>query len=192
MDRNCEIGPVVCGPGRPLTVIAGPCVLEDHSVISEIAGELAELRDSLDIQVIFKGSFDKANRTSVQADRGPGLVRGVELLRQVRNTTGLPLTTDIHLPEQADPVAAVVDLLQIPAFLCRQTDLLLAAGRTGKAVHVKKGQFVGPLDMAHPVEKLRSVGCRHILLGERGTFFGYGRLVNDMTAIPQMQSSACR
>ncbi len=138
--------------------------------------------------LVFKASFDKANRTSVEAYRGPGLERGLEILRRVKQATGLPVTTDIHVPDQAAPVGKVCDLVQIPAFLARQTDLLLAAAATGRPVHVKKGQFLAPWDMKHVVGKLAAGGCRNILLGERGTFFGYGRLVNDMRSIPQMQA----
>jgi 2-dehydro-3-deoxyphosphooctonate aldolase (KDO 8-P synthase) len=161
--------------------------LEDEESAHRIASELAEIRRRHAIQMIFKASFDKANRTSIDSYRGPGWQEGLRILISVREASGLPVTTDIHLPEQAAPAAEAVDLLQIPAFLCRQTDLLVAAARTGKAVHVKKGQFLAPQDMAHVVRKLRSAGCREIILGERGTFFGYNRLVNDMTAIPVMQ-----
>ena len=154
----------------------------------EIAHALRTIGDELPVPLVFKASFDKANRTSVQSYRGPGLSRGLEILDQVRQATGLPVTTDIHEPGQAAAAAEVCDLLQIPAFLARQTDLLLAAAETGRAIHVKKGQFLAPADMRHVVGKLEAGGCRDILLGERGTFFGYGRLVTDMRAIPQMQS----
>jgi 2-dehydro-3-deoxyphosphooctonate aldolase (KDO 8-P synthase) len=137
---------------------------------------------------VFKASFDKANRTSVAAYRGPGLDRGLEILARVKQSTGLPVTTDIHEPRQAAPAGKACDLIQIPAFLARQTDLLLAAAATGRAVHVKKAQFLAPWDMKHVLAKLVAGGCQHVLLGERGTFFGYGRLVNDMRAIPQMQA----
>jgi len=169
-------------------VIAGPCVIEDEVTTVAIARRLRQLGDALPVQVVFKASFDKANRTSVASYRGPGLMAGLAVLRRVREMTGLPVTTDIHEPSQAEPVAEVCDLLQIPAFLARQTDLLMAAGRTGRPVHVKKGQFMAPADMAHVVAKLEASGCRNVLLCERGTFFGYGRLVNDMRAIPQMQA----
>jgi 2-dehydro-3-deoxyphosphooctonate aldolase (KDO 8-P synthase) len=177
-----------CGRGSPLLIIAGPCVIESETLTLAVAGQLRRIADKLKIQLIFKASFDKANRTSVEAFRGPGLERGLEILQKVKETAGLPVTTDIHQPNQAAPAGEVCDLLQIPAFLARQTDLLLAAAATGRPVHVKKGQFLAPWDMRHVVGKLESGGCRHILLGERGTFFGYGRLVNDMRAIPQMQS----
>jgi 2-dehydro-3-deoxyphosphooctonate aldolase (KDO 8-P synthase) len=153
-----------------------------------IAQRLGQIAARLPIQPVFKASFDKANRTSVDSERGPGLARGLAILRRIKEATGLPVTTDIHTAEQAAPAAEVCDLLQIPAFLARQTDLLVAAAGTGRPVHVKKGQFLAPWDMKHVVGKLEAAGCRHILLCERGTFFGYGRLVNDMRSIPQMQA----
>lgn len=181
------VGPYRCGPGQPLVVIAGPCVMEDETLTLSIARRLKELADALPIQLIFKASFDKANRTSIESFRGPGLEKGMDVLRRVREETGLPVTTDIHEPQQAAPAGEVCELLQIPAFLARQTDLLVAAAQTGRAVNVKKGQFMAPGDMAHVVHKLAAAGCQNILLCERGTFFGYGRLVNDMRSIPQMQ-----
>jgi len=171
-----------------LLVIAGPCVLEDEARALLIARRLREIASDLPIQLVFKASFDKANRTCVDSYRGPGLERGLAILREVNQQTGLPVTTDIHQPDQAAPVGEVCQLLQIPAFLARQTDLLVAAAGTQRAVHVKKGQFMAPWDMKHVLGKLRAAGCRNILLGERGTFFGYGRLVNDMRAIPQMRA----
>ncbi|MDY0167076.1 MAG: 3-deoxy-8-phosphooctulonate synthase [Thermoguttaceae bacterium] len=187
-ENPVTIGPYCCGAGRPLLVIAGPCVLEDAPVVMQIARTLKGIAEQLALPLVFKASFDKANRTSVQSYRGPGLVRGLEILDEVRRETGLPVTTDVHEAAQAAPAAEVCELLQIPAFLARQTDLLLAAAATGRAVHVKKGQFLAPSDMQHVVGKLEAGGCRHILLGERGTFFGYGRLVTDLRAIPQMQA----
>ena len=171
-----------------MLVIAGPCVLEDEATALVIARRLRQLADELPIQLIFKASFDKANRTSVDSYRGPGLEKGLAVLRRVKESTGLPVTTDVHEPHQAAPAGEVCDLLQIPAFLARQTDLLLAVARTGRAVNVKKGQFLAPWDMKHVVGKLEAGGCRNVLLCERGTFFGYGRLVNDLRSIPQMQS----
>jgi len=188
MNNPAKVGPYCCGRGHPLHVIAGPCVLETEGLALKIADRLAELAASLPIQLLFKASFDKANRTSIASYRGPGLNKGLEILRTVQRKTNLPVTTDIHLPEQAEPVGEVCDLLQIPAFLARQTDLLVAAARTEMAVNVKKSQFLAPWDMKHVVGKLAASGCENILLCERGTFFGYGRLVNDMRAIPQMQS----
>jgi len=189
MNENpATIGPYRCGCGQPLLLIAGPCVLESEELAVSIAERLKQIVAGLPVQLVFKASFDKANRTSVESYRGPGLPRGLEMLRRVKEATGLPVTTDIHEPRQAAAAGEVCELLQIPAFLARQTDLLLAAAATGRAVHAKKGQFLAPWDMQHVVNKLAAGGCRNILLGERGTFFGYGRLVNDLRAIPQMQA----
>ena len=182
------IGQHRCGPGMPLLLIAGPCVIESESLCLEIAESLAEIARQLPVQVVFKASYDKANRTSAGSFRGPGIDEGLEVLNRVRTATGLPVTTDVHLPEQATAAGQVCDMLQVPAFLCRQTDLLLAAAATGKAVNVKKGQFVAPADMRHVVAKLLAGGCRNILLCERGTFFGYGRLVNDFAGLMTMRS----
>lgn len=182
------IGPYSCGRGQPLLVIAGPCVMESESLTLEIARHLRQAGADLGVNMVFKASFDKANRTSVESYRGPGLEKGLQWLRRVAEETGLPVTTDIHEPRQAAPVAEVCTVLQVPAFLARQTDLLLAAAATGRAVHVKKGQFMAPVDMKHVVGKLLAGGCRNILLCERGTFFGYGRLVSDLRSIPEMQA----
>ncbi|ASV73866.1 2-Keto-3-deoxy-D-manno-octulosonate-8-phosphate synthase [Thermogutta terrifontis] len=183
-EGKAQVAGYACGPGEPLLFIAGPCVIENESITREIAEFLAEFARSHQIRLIFKASFDKANRTSLHSFRGPGLAEGLRILSRIKESTGLPVTTDIHEPAQALPVGEVCDLIQIPAFLCRQTDLLVAAAQTGKPVHVKKGQFLAPWDMRYVVEKLRSAGCQNVLVGERGTFFGYGRLVNDMQAIP--------
>jgi 2-dehydro-3-deoxyphosphooctonate aldolase (KDO 8-P synthase) len=172
----------------PLLLIAGPCVIEAESLCLEIADVLAEIARQLPVQVVFKASYDKANRTSAAAFRGPGIDEGLAVLDRVRAATGLPVTTDVHLPEQASAAGQVCDMLQVPAFLCRQTDLLLAAAATGKAVNVKKGQFVAPGDMRHVVAKLLAGGCRDVLLCERGTFFGYGRLVNDFAGLLSMRA----
>ncbi len=188
LDNPAKIGPYQCGRGQRLLVIAGPCVIETEDLTLAIARRLAEIASRLAVQIVFKASFDKANRTSIDSYRGPGLDRGLEVLARAGEASGLPVTTDIHVPEQAARAAAVCTLLQVPAFLARQTDLLVAAAETGRAVHVKKGQFMAPGDMKHVVGKLEAAGCRNVLLCERGTFFGYGRLVNDMRAIPQMQS----
>ena len=182
------IGPHQCGPDRPLLLIAGPCVIDNERLCLGIAEMLAGLADVLPVNVVFKASFDKANRTSVSSYRGLGLDEGLAVLDRVRSRTGLPITTDVHLPEQATAAGQVCDLLQIPAFLCRQTDLLLAAAATGRAVNVKKGQFVAPADMKHVVAKLLAGGCRDIMLCERGTFFGYGRLVNDFAGLITMRA----
>ncbi|WP_417744331.1 3-deoxy-8-phosphooctulonate synthase [Rosistilla oblonga] len=183
-----KIGDYTCGPGNPLLLIAGPCVLETREAAIEIGLRLRDIGQEHGASIVFKASFDKANRTSLSSYRGPGLEAGLEILQAVGEATGLPVTTDIHVPEQAEAAGRVCDLLQIPAFLARQTDLLVAAAETGKAINVKKGQFMAPGDMRYVVEKLRESGSQNILLCERGTFFGYGRLVNDMRSIPEMQA----
>jgi 2-dehydro-3-deoxyphosphooctonate aldolase (KDO 8-P synthase) len=170
-----------------LLVIAGPCVIEDRDSLLQIAVELKRICLDLGTGLVFKASFDKANRSSAGSFRGVGMEQGLEILAAVRELTGLPVTTDIHESHQARPVAEVCDLLQIPAFLARQTDLLVAAARTGKAVNVKKGQFMAPADMRFVLEKLVSAGCEEMLLTERGTFFGYGRLVNDFAGLVMMR-----
>lgn len=187
-NNPAQIGSYRCGAGQKLLVIAGPCVIESEELTLSIAERLSRETRDLPVQLVFKASFDKANRTSQSAFRGAGLQAGLSVLGRVSKATGLPVTTDIHESHQAAAAAEVCAVLQIPAFLARQTDLLLAAAQTGKAVHVKKGQFMAPGDMRHVVEKLSAAGCQNILLAERGTFFGYGRLVNDFRAIPQMQS----
>jgi 2-dehydro-3-deoxyphosphooctonate aldolase (KDO 8-P synthase) len=187
-NNPAQIAAYRVGRGQKLLVIAGPCVIESEELTLLIAARLKEIAARLPIQLVFKASFDKANRTSVESFRGAGLERGLEVLSRVKERTGLPVTTDVHESQQCDQVGQVCDLVQIPAFLCRQTDLLIAAAATNRAVHVKKGQFVAPWDMKHVVKKLDSAGCKNILLGERGTFFGYGRLVNDMRALPEMRS----
>lgn len=186
-ENPVQVGPYRCGSGCKLLVIAGPCVIESESLVLEIAHALREIAAARPIQLVFKASFDKANRTSLASFRGPGLDEGLRILRHVTRDTGLPVTTDIHESFQAAPAGEVCDLLQIPAFLARQTDLLIAAAKTGRAVNVKKGQFLAPWDMKQVVAKLNGSGCRNVLLCERGTFFGYGRLVNDMRALPQMR-----
>lgn len=185
-----DIGPFEIGQGQPLALIAGPCVIEstDHCLrIGEIAANHCR---ALGINYIFKASFDKANRTSIKGFRGPGLESGLKTLAEVRRRLGLPVLTDIHLPDQATAIGEVCDLLQIPAFLCRQTDLLIAAAETGKPINVKKGQFMAPDQMGEAVNKIKQSGNDRVLLTDRGTFFGYGRLVNDMTCIPVMQAVA--
>lgn len=193
-----QVGSYRCGDGQ-LMIIAGPCVLETDELTLRIADHLRRLGEKHRVGIVFKASFDKANRTSLNSPRGPGIEEGLRMLRRVREATGLPVTTDVHLPDQAAVVAEVCDLLQIPAFLARQTDLLVAAGQTGKPVNVKKGQFMAPEDMRFAFEKIRESratvpatpsvagGDIGVLLCERGTFFGYGRLVNDMTALPLMR-----
>jgi 2-dehydro-3-deoxyphosphooctonate aldolase (KDO 8-P synthase) len=182
------IGPYRCGKGQPLLLIAGPCVIESEELTLHIAQTLRKLCRDLPVNLVFKASFDKANRTSTDAFRGAGLEGGLAVLETVKQATDLLVTTDIHESQQATVVARVCDVLQIPAFLARQTDLLVAAAKTGRAVNVKKGQFMAPWDMKYVVKKLEAGGCQNILLCERGTFFGYGRLVNDMRALPEMSS----
>jgi len=189
--NTVHIGNIKCGPNQPLTWIAGPCVIESHDLTLWIAERLAEIAKHLRVPLIFKASFDKANRTSSKSFRGPGLQEGLKTLETVRLRTGLPVTTDIHECWHAEPAGHACDLLQIPAFLARQTDLILAAGRTGKPVNVKKGQFMAPWDMKNVVTKMAEVGNHQLLLTERGSTFGYGQLVNDMRAIPMMQEIGC-
>ncbi|MGQ9880597.1 MAG: 3-deoxy-8-phosphooctulonate synthase [Armatimonadota bacterium] len=182
-----KIGNIVIGEGA-LTLIAGPCVIESEALCLQVAQTVKTICERLGIQYIFKASFDKANRTSLHSFRGPGLEEGLRVLAKVKQHTGLLLTTDIHEPWQVERVAEVVDLLQIPAFLCRQTDLLVAAARTGKPVNVKKGQFMAPWDMRHVVEKLQESGAQGVMLTERGASFGYNTLVVDFTSLPQMRA----
>src|SRR6266851_7980355 len=182
-----RVGNYHCGAGCPLLWILGPCVIESHEMTLRIADTLAGLASRLMLPIVFKASFDKANRTSGKSFRGPGLQDGLKTLATVKQKTGLPVTTDVHEIHQVGPVAEVCDLLQVPAFLARQTDLIQAAGKTGAAVNVKKGQFMAPWDMRHVVGKMDEVGNQRLLLTERGTTFGYGQLVNDMRSIPWMQ-----
>jgi len=186
----CQVGHVMIGQGQPLTLIAGPCVIENLELTQQIAAGLVAATEGLDVSLIFKASFDKANRTSAGGYRGLGQQAGLEVLHAVADRWKLPVTTDVHESHQVAAVAEVCDLLQIPAFLARQTDLLLAAASTGRAVNCKKGQFMAPEDMKHVVEKLAAGGCENILLTERGTFFGYGRLVNDFTGLAVMRQYA--
>jgi 2-dehydro-3-deoxyphosphooctonate aldolase (KDO 8-P synthase) len=184
---SVQIGSLTWNPlERPL-LIAGPCVMESQGLTEEIAGRLMEISKERGVPLVFKASFDKANRTSGSSYRGPGMEEGLRWLDQIRSRCQLPVTTDLHESQQADIVAEHVDLLQIPAFLARQTDLLVAAAQTGKPLNVKKGQFMAPGDMRYVVQKVHGNGSGGLMLCERGTFFGYGRLVNDMQAIPLMQ-----
>ena len=169
-------------------LLAGPCVLEDRGLVLDVAETLAGLARERAVDLVFKASFDKANRSSLASARGPGMAAGLELLAEVRERTGLALVTDVHLPEQCAAAGEVVDVLQIPAFLCRQTDLLLAAAETGRAVNVKKGQFLAPWDMGHVVDKVRSRGAE-VLVTERGSSFGFGRLVVDMTGFSHLAAT---
>lgn len=195
MTRTCrvgddQIGRVEIGPGRPLAIIAGPCVLESFDHALAIARHLKSVCAALGLPLIFKASFDKANRSSITSPRGPGIELGLSWLARIRATLELPVTTDIHEPAHAEPAARAVDLLQIPAFLSRQTDLILAAGHAAtkhrRAVNIKKGQFMAPAEMAGPIRKLREAGCHDALLTERGTFFGYHRLVNDFIGLADL------
>ncbi len=184
--RHVEIGDLTLGNDRPLVLIAGPCVLESRAHALEMSGALAEMAAGLGVGLIYKTSFDKANRTSLASDRGLGLEEGLPILAEVRAASGLPVLTDVHAPEQCAPVAEVVDVLQIPAFLCRQTDLLVAAAETGKAINVKKGQFLAPWDMKNVVAKIEGAGNAKVMVCERGASFGYNTLVSDMRSLPIM------
>src|SRR5215210_6589060 len=179
-----NVGEARFGNGLPLAVIAGPCVLESRAHSLEMAQALKEITDRLGLGLVYKASFDKANRTSLASARGAGLDQALPIFAEIRERIGLPVVTDVHEPEQCGRAAEAVDMLQIPAFLCRQTDLLLAAARTGKAVNVKKGQFLAPWDMMHVVAKLVGAGNPNVLVTERGVSFGYNTLVSDMRALP--------
>lgn len=185
-QRQVHIGNLTLGNHLPLALIAGPCVIESRNHAFEIAGGLSEVTRKLGIGLIFKSSFDKANRTSLVGARGVGMEPGLQILADIADKYSCPVLTDVHEPEQCEPTAKAVDVLQIPAFLCRQTDLLLAAAATGRAVNIKKGQFLAPWDMAHVVAKVAESGNHHILLTERGASFGYNTLVSDMRALPIM------
>ncbi len=183
---DVSIGSLTVGNDRPLTLIAGPCQLESTDHAQMIAGRMAEICAAAGAQFVFKGSYDKANRTSLSGRRGLGMEAGLQVLQSVKDSLGCPVLTDIHGADHCAPVAEVADILQIPAFLCRQTDLLLAAGATGAAINIKKGQFLAPWDMANVAEKVASTGNSRILLTERGTSFGYNALVADMRSLPIM------
>lgn len=184
--RTFQLGHLKVGNSQPFVLIAGPCQIESAAHALETASALKEICQKAGIGLIYKSSFDKANRTSLSSARGVGMSEGLSILADVRERLGLPVLTDVHAPEQCGPVAEAVDVLQIPAFLCRQTDLLLAAGKTGAAVNVKKGQFLAPWDMQHVASKIASTGNNNIMLCERGTSFGYNTLVNDMRGLPIM------
>jgi 2-dehydro-3-deoxyphosphooctonate aldolase (KDO 8-P synthase) len=186
-----KIGNVEIGLDGPLFLMAGPCVIESKKNCLQIAHRLSDICSKLQIGVIFKASFDKANRSSIDSFRGPGLQKGLEILDEVRRQTGLPVMTDIHEAAQAQPAADVVDCLQVPAFLCRQTDLLCACAVTKRPINVKKGQFLSPAEMKNVVEKIQACKNDKIMLTERGTFFGYNRLVNDMSSIDAMKRLGC-
>ena len=190
--RLAKVGnTVTVGSGKPLTLIAGPCVIESRDLVFEVAEAVNAICKKLGVQYIFKASFDKANRTSASTFRGPGVTAGLAVLQEVKDKLGLPVLTDIHESSHVEQVAEVVDVLQIPAFLCRQTDLLMAAAATGKAINVKKGQFLSPQEMSQVAQKLRTAGVENLLLTERGNSFGYNTLVVDFRSLPQLQSFGC-
>jgi len=189
--REVEIGPVTIGGHRPLVLIAGPCVIESEEHALQLARSLKAAADAAGVPYIFKASYDKANRTSLDSFRGPGLERGLQVLERVKRELRVPILTDVHEPGHAEPAARVADVLQIPAFLSRQTDLIVAAARTGRAVNIKKGQFLAPLDMKHAIRKVTDSGNPRVLLTERGFSFGYNNLVVDMRSIPMMQGLGC-
>ena len=188
MVRTQITNSLAVGDQCPLTLFGGPCVIESEDLTLKMAAEIKKVCDRLKINFVFKASFDKANRTSINSFRGYPIEEGLKILQKVKDEVGVPLVTDIHLPQQAAIAAEVVDILQIPAFLCRQTDLLVAAAATGKAINVKKGQFLAPWDMKNVVTKLESCGNNRIMLTERGTSFGYNTLVVDFRSLPQMRA----
>lgn len=185
--KNVPIRNIIIGKGQPLAVMCGPCVIENEEHCLRSAEYLTKLFRKLEIPLIFKSSYDKANRSSFHSFRGPGVEEGLRILERVRNEFDVPVVTDVHSPEEATATGSVCDLIQIPAFLCRQTDLVCAAGKTGAAISVKKGQFMAPWDMSNVVNKIRETGNEKIILIDRGTTFGYNNLVTDMRAIPIMQ-----
>jgi 2-dehydro-3-deoxyphosphooctonate aldolase (KDO 8-P synthase) len=185
--QTVEINGLRIGPGCPHVIIAGPCVIEEAGLILETAVELKRITTELKLSFIFKSSYDKANRSSGNSFRGPGLKEGLAMLAKVKERVGVPILSDVHTAQEADAAGKVLDVLQIPAFLCRQTDLLVAAARTGRVVNVKKGQFLAPWDMANIVQKIESAGSRRLLLTERGASFGYNNLVTDFRALPIMR-----
>ena len=191
MTREITVGEVKIGGGRPLALVAGPCVIENESATMRCAERLMSICNGVGIPLIFKASYDKANRTSVTAFRGPGLKEGLRILAKVKEALGVPVLSDIHSIEQVAPAADVLDVLQIPAFLCRQTDLLVAAANSGRVVNVKKGQFLAPWDMKNVVGKIRSCDNENIILTERGASFGYNNLVVDMRSFPIMRATGC-
>lgn len=187
MAHDVHIGSFTVGQGHRPFLIAGPCVIESEQLVMDTAGRIAEITKLLGMPYVFKASFDKANRTSIHSFRGPGLEQGLAVLKKVKEQLGLPVLTDVHTDEQATAAGTVVDVLQIPAFLCRQTDLLMAAAKTGKVVNVKKGQFLSPPEMANAVKKVEECGNQRIILTERGSSFGYNNLVVDMRSFPIMR-----
>lgn len=193
--RTCTVGPISIGHGHPLAIIAGPCTLESLELGLEVGRHCKAVCESLGLPYIFKASFDKANRSSINSKRGIGIERGLEYFQAIKQELGVPTTTDIHSPEQAEAIAEVVDLIQIPAFLCRQTDLVVASAEAckarGRGLNIKKGQFLSPGEMGGPVRKATEAGCENLMLTERGTFFGYHRLVNDFIGMADMMELDC-
>jgi 2-dehydro-3-deoxyphosphooctonate aldolase (KDO 8-P synthase) len=183
-----SVGSITIGAGHPLVLIGGPCATESEPFMLDVAARLRDITAKAGVPFIFKSSYDKANRTSIRSYRGPGLHEGLDILRKIKDTVGVPVLSDVHAVEEVEPAAAVLDIVQIPAFLCRQTDLVVAAARTGKPVNVKKGQFLAPWDTQNIVEKVRSVGNDQVLLTERGASFGYNNLVADMRSLVIMRS----
>jgi len=191
MDQIFKVDQLTIGKGAQLAIIAGPCVIEDWETTFEIASFLKALTEKLGMPLIFKASFDKANRTSIQSYRGPGLEKGLEMLARIKAELGVPVISDVHEPGQVDAAARVLDVIQIPAFLCRQTDFLLAVAKSGKPINIKKGQFLAPWDVSNILDKLRSTGNHNIALTERGSMFGYNNLVVDFRGVPIIQSLGC-
>ena len=189
--RHVQVDGITIGNDVPLALIAGPCVMESRAHALETAQALKEMARTLGVGLIYKTSFDKANRTSLEGQRGVGMAAGLPVFQEIRQTLGLPVITDVHEPDQCAVVAEAVDVLQIPAFLCRQTDLLVAAARTGKAINVKKGQFLAPWDMVNVVNKIRACGYDQVMLCERGASFGYNTLVSDMRSLPILARTGC-
>ena len=189
--HHVSIGNVTLGNDLPMVVIAGPCVMESRQHALDMSGALKEMAKKLGVGLIYKTSYDKANRTSGNSARGVGLLEALPIFAEIRDRTGLPVLTDVHEPAHCQPVADIVDVLQIPAFLCRQTDLLVAAGKTGNAINVKKGQFLAPWDMANVVKKITDTGNRNVLVCERGASFGYNTLISDMRSLPIMAKTGC-
>ena len=195
MNRLCTVGQVSIGQNQPLAIIAGPCTLESLEMGITVGKHCKAVCEAVGLPYIFKASFDKANRSSISSKRGIGIEQGLEHLSAIKQELGVPITTDIHAPEQAEPIAAIVDLIQIPAFLCRQTDLVVASAQACKAhnraLNIKKGQFLSPTEMIGPIRKATEAGCENLMLTERGTFFGYHRLVNDFIGIADMMELDC-
>ena len=185
--HKIKIGTLIIEADAPFFLIAGPCVIEDEDTTLEIAGFLKETGEKLQVPIIFKASYDKANRTSLDSFRGPGMDRGLEILQKVKETTGLPVLSDVHQTAEVAGAAEILDVIQVPAFLCRQTDLILAVARSGLPINIKKGQFISPRDIGPTIEKITSTGNRNLIITERGTFFGYNNLVVDMRSIAIMK-----